>query len=65
MKMQNNPNNLQEQFQQLQSATSIMEFISMRENLSLQTNTDIINNIIYEYDKFKLELHEKGTEILL
>lgn len=47
------------------SATSIIEFIHIRENSSLQTNTDIINNIIYEYDRFKLELNEKGTEILL
>jgi len=49
----------------LVSATSINSFIQIRANLLLETNTDIINNIIYEYDKFKLELQEKGTNILL
>jgi len=47
------------------SAISIMEFIHIRDTLNLKTNTEIINNIIYEYDKFKLDLNENGTGILL
>lgn len=47
------------------SAISVNEFIHKREPLDLQSNDDIINNIIYEYDKFKLELKDKGTDILL
>lgn len=49
----------------LASATSINSFIKIRADLSLDSNVDVINNIIYEYDKFKLELQEKGTNILL
>lgn len=49
----------------LVSAISINSFIKIRAELSLETNTEVINNIIYEYDKFKLELQEKGTNILL
>ena len=47
------------------SNESINTFIYKRANFSVQTNDDIINNIIYEYNEFKLELTEKGTSILL
>lgn len=49
----------------LASAANISSFMQIRANLSLETNIDVINNIMYEYDKFKLELQEKGTCILL
>ena len=49
----------------LASSISINVFVQMRENFSLQTNNDIINNIIYEYDEFKLNLKEKGISVLL
>lgn len=49
----------------LVSAISIESFVQIRAKISLETNTDIINHIIYEYDEFKLELNEKGTGILL
>ncbi len=49
----------------LVTAISINTFINTRANLSLDTNGEIINNIMYHYDAFKLELNEKGTKILL
>ncbi len=49
----------------LVSAISTGTFIDKRATLNLQKSEDIINNIIYEYDEFKLELKEKGTNILL
>lgn len=52
-------------FINLATATSINEFIQVRGTLSLKTNQDIINNIVYEYDEFKFELNEKGAGILL
>jgi len=52
-------------FVTLVSSISIGEFIDRRARLSLITSEDIINNIMFEYDKFKLELKEKGTDILL
>ena len=53
------------EFIALVSALSVGSFIDKRAKLSLTTSEDIINNIIYDYDKFKLELKEKGTSILL
>lgn len=49
----------------LVSAISISTYISKREKFDFKDNSEIINNIIFDYDKFKLELNEKGTEILL
>lgn len=49
----------------LVSAISINTFIHKRGSLNLESNNEIINNIIYDYDEFKLELKEKGTSILL
>lgn len=53
------------EFITLVSDISINTFINKKVKFSLQTNDDIINNIIYEYNEFKLELTEKGTSILL
>lgn len=47
------------------SAISIDTFIDKRATFNLQNNNDIINNILYDYDKFKLELNTNGTNILL
>lgn len=52
-------------FMSLVSVISINSFIQIRAEVLLETNVEIINHIIYEYDEFKLELNEKGTEILL
>ena len=49
----------------LVSAISTNEFIKIRAEILLETNVEIINNMIYEYDEFKLKLNEKGTNILL
>jgi len=49
----------------LVSNISIDTFINKRNELSLETSGDIIHNIIYDYDKFKLELKEKGAAVLL
>ena len=41
------------------------EFIAKRVNFKLENNIDIINNMIYEHDKFRLNLKEKGAKALL
>lgn len=43
----------------------VMEFIHKRNELNLKTNTEIINNILYDYEKFKIKLKEIGTKVLL
>lgn len=53
------------EFITLISAVSINSFIEKRADFSLETSDEIVNNIIYDYDIFKLELKEKGTGILL
>lgn len=47
------------------SAVSINSFIEKRSTDFLETNQEIINSIIYEYERFKFELKQKGTDILL
>ncbi len=47
------------------SATSIQAFIEKRDQFSLKTSEEIIHNIRYDYDTFKLELNKKGTDVLL
>lgn len=43
----------------------VFEFQHKRNYLSLSTNEEIIHNILYDFDKFKIDLQDKGTEILL
>ncbi len=47
------------------SAISIAEIVSKRDRLKLDTTTKIVNDVIYEYEKFKIKLQEEGTNILL
>jgi len=52
-------------FLALASAASINSFIQIRARLSLKSSDEIVNNINYEFDKFLLDLKEKGSSILL
>lgn len=52
-------------FVEIVSTICISTFIQKRANFSLSSSDEIINNIIYDYDEFKLKLKDVGTEILL
>jgi hypothetical protein len=52
-------------FIMLISSISINVFINKKVSLDLKTSEEIINNINYDYDNFKLELQDKGTSVLL
>lgn len=52
-------------FIEMVSAICINTFIQKRAKYSLSSSDEIINNIIYDYDEFKLELKDIGIDILL
>lgn len=47
------------------SSASISAFEGKRDKLQLDTTDKIVNDLIYEYEKFKMRLKEKGANILL
>ena len=47
------------------SSSILFEFIRKRKDKDLETKEDILNDIIYDFDKLKIEIKEKGTDILL
>ena len=42
-----------------------VENIQKRAKFSLSSSDEIINNIIYDYDEFKLKLKDSGIGVLL
>ena len=52
-------------FIEMVSAICINTFIQKRAKFSLSSSDEIINNIIYDYDEFKLELKDIGIGVLL
>lgn len=47
------------------SRTLIQTFMNKRQNKNLKNVSDIVNDIIYDFDKLKIEIKEQGTKILL
>ncbi|BAQ60110.1 hypothetical protein GM3708_516 [Geminocystis sp. NIES-3708] len=47
------------------SRTLIQKFMDKRQNKNLENVSDIVNDIIYDFDKLKIEIKEQGTKILL
>lgn len=52
-------------FIEIVSSICINTFIQKRAKFSLSSSDEIINNIIYDYDEFKLKLKDSGIGVLL
>ena len=52
-------------FIELVVAVVISTFQEKRNKFGLTSTSEIVHNILYDFDKFKIELESKGTNILL